>query len=354
MTNGEIISLTGIRGIAALYVVLFHIACDYSNVNFIDNGYISVDLFFILSGFILSYVYQDMFSNGTNLKDYSLYLGNRIARVWPTYIFWTCFAIFYYYRVTFPPLTIISNVFMVQNWGLSKSIVGTGWSLSTEFLVYFVFPFLCSIRKQQRSTIFLLSFSALFLILLAAYYKPHFMVGSQVKNNGLLDIIAFDGMGAICRTLGAFLLGIVAWKLFDNYKSIELRLANFLTALLLTILIFALSMKKLDIIIILTLFVVIPLTGAKNTFLNKLLSSRPFYLLGVISYSLYLSHALFIYKIRIKIHYWLLSYHSLHKIAFEISVFATLLVTIGIACLSYRIIEKPLRNVLRSRLRLRY
>ncbi|MBO2029374.1 acyltransferase [Klebsiella pneumoniae] len=54
-------SLTGIRGIAAIYVVIYHLFHHASDNNFINNGYLSVDLFFILSGFIITHAHRNDF-----------------------------------------------------------------------------------------------------------------------------------------------------------------------------------------------------------------------------------------------------------------------------------------------------
>ncbi|MBW7763324.1 acyltransferase family protein [Enterobacter hormaechei] len=58
----EIRCLTGIRGVAALYVVAYHMLHHDVGITFIKNGYIAVDLFFVLSGFIMTYTYKDYFS----------------------------------------------------------------------------------------------------------------------------------------------------------------------------------------------------------------------------------------------------------------------------------------------------
>lgn len=52
----EIKSLTGVRGIAAVYVVIYNII-NQSESYFINNGYLGVDIFFVLSGYVLSYAH---------------------------------------------------------------------------------------------------------------------------------------------------------------------------------------------------------------------------------------------------------------------------------------------------------
>ncbi len=55
---------------------------------------------------------------------------------------------------------IVSNVLMIQNMGLSSSIIGTGWSLSVEFFAYFFFPFICifTMSKNAYKSLYIFTF----------------------------------------------------------------------------------------------------------------------------------------------------------------------------------------------------
>jgi peptidoglycan/LPS O-acetylase OafA/YrhL len=84
--------LTSFRGIAALWVVLYHYVVVYfSQLNpsqythFVEKGYLAVDLFFMLSGFVLTHVYRRAFSEGI-AKHYKHFLLSRIARLYPLHI----------------------------------------------------------------------------------------------------------------------------------------------------------------------------------------------------------------------------------------------------------------------------
>ena len=79
-------SLTGIRGVAAVWVLFFHLNALFPrlihNSSFITAGYHAVDLFFILSGFILMYVHSQDFIHPTWLKTCEFYAA-RVTRVYP-------------------------------------------------------------------------------------------------------------------------------------------------------------------------------------------------------------------------------------------------------------------------------
>ena len=94
--DNQIRSLTSLRGIAALIIVVHHFSyyalpqlgvmlSVYSY--FFQNGYLAVDLFFILSGFIMTHVYLDRFSAGVSKSTYWQYLRARFARIYPLHLF---------------------------------------------------------------------------------------------------------------------------------------------------------------------------------------------------------------------------------------------------------------------------
>src|SRR3954471_12062210 len=93
--------LTSIRGLAALLVVLFHVHQYLVNIAafapfdaLIANGYLAVDFFLVLSGFIISYRYAADFKSGimTNFHDF---IAKRLARIYPLHAFvMLCFLIF--------------------------------------------------------------------------------------------------------------------------------------------------------------------------------------------------------------------------------------------------------------------
>src|SRR6201995_531982 len=87
-SGGEIVPLTSIRGIAAFFVVLHHIrpADVYLPVpihNFIYHNYFWVDLFFVLSGFVMALTYAHMFSTHYSWSTHWGFLAKRLARIYP-------------------------------------------------------------------------------------------------------------------------------------------------------------------------------------------------------------------------------------------------------------------------------
>ena len=95
MPTGEIKALSGLRIVAALWVVLFHFRPMLQTASprlydalkpILDCGAQGVDLFFILSGFVLTWNYLDRMGETWSVKANLHFLWLRLARVWPIYL----------------------------------------------------------------------------------------------------------------------------------------------------------------------------------------------------------------------------------------------------------------------------
>ncbi|HEX7323431.1 MAG TPA: acyltransferase [Mycobacterium sp.] len=176
--TGEIQALTGLRIIAAVWVVLFHYrpllrqaAPDFTDAlaPILNCGAQGVDLFFILSGFVLAWNYLDRMGPSWSTRATVHFLWLRLARVWPVYLvtlhlaaLWVIFTL----HVGHVPsqevgqLTATSYVrqlLLVQLWfepyfdGTSWD--GPAWSISAEWLAYLLFgPLVLVIYRMVRVT----------------------------------------------------------------------------------------------------------------------------------------------------------------------------------------------------------
>ncbi len=158
-------ALTGLRFFAAFAVVLFH----YSNGatasapawvrNLLSSGFLAVNLFFILSGFILAYNY--LAPGGRINVSWQEFYRARFARIYPVYFFglllYAPFLIMVYLR-DYPPRLILAKAALVapstlalaQAWFPSAAMEwnGPGWSLSVEAFFYLLFPFLAPLADR--------------------------------------------------------------------------------------------------------------------------------------------------------------------------------------------------------------
>src|SRR5580700_567280 len=88
----QLASLTPLRGIAALWVVIFHFCWYFPAVHperytgAVYKGYLAVDMFFVLSGFVITHVYKEGFARRVTGRRYRDFLKARVARIYPLHI----------------------------------------------------------------------------------------------------------------------------------------------------------------------------------------------------------------------------------------------------------------------------
>jgi peptidoglycan/LPS O-acetylase OafA/YrhL len=162
--SGEIKALSGLRIIAAVWVVLFHFrpllfaaAPNFSAAltPVLNCGAQGVDLFFILSGFVLTWNYLDRMGESWSTRATLRFLWLRLARVWPVYLVtmhlaaaWIIFTL----NVGHVPaknanalnaVSYLRQLFLVQLWLQpffdGSSWDGPAWSISAEWLAYLLF-----------------------------------------------------------------------------------------------------------------------------------------------------------------------------------------------------------------------
>lgn len=167
MRTGEIKALSGLRIVAAVWVVLFHFRPWLEQVApgfrsalapVLNCGAQGVDLFFILSGFVLTWNYLDRMGESFSARDTLHFLWLRLARVWPVYLVtlhlaagWILFTL-YVGHVPSPvadqlnAVSYVRQVLLMQLWVQpffdGTSWDGPAWSISAEWLAYLLFGLL--------------------------------------------------------------------------------------------------------------------------------------------------------------------------------------------------------------------
>jgi len=205
--SGEIKALTGLRIFAALWVVLFHFrpllheaapAFASAVAPLLNAGAQGVDLFFILSGFVLTWNYLDTMGQSWSLRGTVRFLWLRLARVWPVYLvtlhlaaLWVVFTFYVGHIPTedtsaFNAVSYIRQLFMVQLWFQpffdGSSWDGPAWSISAEWLAYLLFGVLIMVifrlaQVTRARGLMLLALAAslppvLLLLISGHFYTP--------------------------------------------------------------------------------------------------------------------------------------------------------------------------------------
>lgn len=286
--KNEIKSLTGLRGVMALWVTFFHFFQFKNEIlqNLIGKGYLAVDVFFVLSAFLLTVSYSEKFK-ALEFKKIQIFYKKRINRIYPIYFLSIVFIVLLMGGV--PWLTFFINAGLVQCFFNPNRLLNiVYWSLSTEWMCYLIFPFMLYliIRYKIRGEILIIT--GLLLRLVLPYFPDIYLrsAGSvnMLKSPEYLDIPY--GVNSLIRTIAAYFFGIGVAIL----PRLTLKGKWPVYAVLILSLILLFTTKGLIFIPFLSALIIKQLyTGEKN-YLQMFLEAKPIYILGNISYSLYIIH----------------------------------------------------------------
>ncbi len=221
-------ALTGIRGIAAWGVVLYHVRLSLTALlpapvlAVFAKGYLAVDLFFILSGFVIWYNYAARIADG-GAGAVRLFLWRRFARVWPLHgaILAGFLALALALIATgrdaagYPLAELPLHLLLIQNWGLTGALSWNhpAWSISTELAAYLVFPALVLAARWDRVP------SAVLLALAALLAGGIFLLFSA---NGHADLGADIPALGLWRCLASFAMGCLMCQLWQRWSGARL------------------------------------------------------------------------------------------------------------------------------------
>ncbi len=293
---GEIRAHTGLRGIAALLVVFYHLQFTQPHLPFEDatsffrRGYLMVDLFFILSGFIISYVYTPALGHKLALRPFFL---KRVIRLFPLHLFCLLTLLIgstsqylllnMLGKQTEPLFTnesitaLVSQIFLLNAWFPKEPMWNIpSWSISAELFAYALFPVLAVVlhRGRMAGSVCLIACSLL-------------LYGIIVYDKGSLDVVSG---WAPFRCGAGFMLGMVIHKHRRKFSGLPDGLVGIVqfTGLIGAIVVMAFPMNDGLAIPFFVIFVAV--TWSDKGWLATLLGRSICQYLGRISYSVYLTH----------------------------------------------------------------
>lgn len=284
--------LDGLRGLFALFVVLFHFNKHNAPQFIVDNffvreSYIFVDFFFILSGFVITLSYDQRLSN---LDQFLTFIKRRFIRLYPLLFFSTCMY-WYFVHPHFDQRNIIlalDTLLLTNSTPILSSSIGMNypsWSISSEMISYVLFSISSIMAMQKRKTIVLviLTFGCFGLLFSQENYF-------QTGNFGFVR-------GLACFNLGYF-IHIIAGRKFNIRNETEWVVLIGIIGLMYYH--YTVSLSNPMLIQLLEFFVPIAFATfilvliKTNGFFSQMLQTKPFLFLGKISYSVYLNHAFII------------------------------------------------------------
>lgn len=330
--------LDAFRGLFAMAIVFFHMK-NYNWVTdnaFVNNSDLFVSFFFVLSGFVIAFVYYDKISSKATLLKF---FGNRFRRIYPLHLYaLLVFAAFelsksylhklgYFSEVahsnnTLP--TFLSNLFLLNatpiGGGSGLSWNYPSWSISAEFITYLFFGWLVFFLRKTAQV------KSLAMIII-----PFALIGISYSVNSL-----------VFEAIVGFFLGALVYKIYCKYpflKNINVASGTVLEAGIFSLTLMMVCNKP----VFNDHLYVYPFLFATNIYLfafekgiiSAFLKKNIFQTLGRYSYSIYLNHAIVIEVVN----FILIRFCKLQGTALYIMPFVIAAITIAYSALTYHCIE---------------
>lgn len=305
----ELRALTGARGIAAWLVVLYHIRLSIAGLPgsvllALGKGYLAVDFFFLLSGFVIWLAWHERLRPDHDGRHGAVrrFWIKRIARVWPLHLamLGLAVAIAVVLAVTgrdvgarFPFAELPLHLLLLQDWGFTDRLSWNdpAWSISAEWAAYLLFPALIALLDWRRvpTPAILIALAALFATLDALFLRQGATsLGYDIARMGLARcLIEFAAGTALCAL----------WMRCRERPVVPAILAVAVAVAAVALLVGGIIPETLAVPpAFAALLMALALTS--NSRLNPL-SGRTPHLLGEISFATYLSHFLlfFVFKL---------------------------------------------------------
>jgi len=329
--------IQSLRAVAVLFVFFFH-----SNLNLFSKGYLGVDIFFVISGYVITKQLEEKFFINNKLEIKKFFI-RRILKIIPVYFF--IITVFFFSFLFFGPLTefyffkvklkfiyLFASNFYYLNYNknyfdnIFSDPLNHTWSLGVEMQFYLVFPFFFYLlrnnlkpKKIIKILLCTITLSIALIIYLSKDYNRIFY-STQYRAWEFLQ--------------GAFVYfaGIENAKDNNNQKKfINEEKKSWLIFLLMLLVIFFPNKNNL----IINQFLIVILTSLfiffKNSRTSFFFSNRFLVYLGNISYSFYLWHLPVIYFVNI--------YYKSEK-----TLIASIVITFILGNFSYTLIENRFKR----------
>lgn len=360
-SKGHYEILDGLRGVASILVVAFHVLETYSGDRFhqiINHGYLAVDFFFVLSGFVVAYAYDDRWGKMTQWDFYK----RRLIRLQPMVIMGTVIgaALFYFQACGAFPLINATPVWKmllvmlvgftmlplpismdIRGWQEMHPLNGPAWSLFFEYIANILYAIV--IRRFSKTLL------VIFVFLSACFLVQYLVMGPQGDAIGGWALDKTQLHIGFARLLYPFFAGMLLCRIGKL-----IRIKNAFTVCSLLLIVFF-SIPRLggtdhlwinglyDSFCIIVIFPLVVSIGAGGQITGKY-AIKTCKFLGAISYPLYITHYPLIY-----LHMaWVVN----NKIPMGPGLLGgvvLLIVSVAIAYASLKLYDEPLREWLKRR-----
>lgn len=349
--RASIPSLTGIRGFAALWVLLFHVqmlAPDFGlpllgELQLLRNGWVGVDVFFVLSGFVLFHVHAAGFESIT-ARGLAQFAWLRVFRIYPLATLVLMLIVLLValdpgFAAWYPPgnltaVAFLKTLLLATRWippfhGDWNQPV---WSLSVEIVGYCAFPWLAfALIRARRGW-------ALILIALAGIAAP--MLLAVLAGVPPDDIFEW----AILRMAGCFVAGMALCRLWQLWPALPPRLVG-RASLAAIAAIAVLACTRAGALVDFPFAALIFLLAYQSGPVNRVLASRVALFFGAISFPLYLLHVMPLTWLR-----YAVARGEVAAPLAGVALLALVAALIGLAFVLHRLVEAPIHRWARRNL----
>jgi peptidoglycan/LPS O-acetylase OafA/YrhL len=224
-------ALTGLRGYAALWVLVSHLSFTDSLSSALGerlswrlgNGvlrheYLAVDMFFMLSGFVLTHVHGHEFADRIERRSFVRFLLLRLARIYPLHLVGLFGALAVHVAGPHPLPTsnaggFVLHLLLMASWGFCEGLSwnAPAWSLSSEWLAYLALPsIMLATAGLRRLRIQLFVVGVLFAAFVTLFFSYIVFGVFQFQHN------YSNGVGACGRVMFGAILGSVLRRMFEQ------------------------------------------------------------------------------------------------------------------------------------------
>lgn len=223
--------LTSLRFIAAFWVLLYHfkdhLGLNMGQMGLVADGYLGVDLFFTLSGFILAHVYLTTLEDGR--FGYGGFLKNRLARVYPMHLAALAAMIVLFVGASalgagvgspeaFKLSDLPAHLLMIHAWGATEAVGWNfpSWSISAEWAAYLLFPLVAGLVLKAKRWSGAVALGALALCVASFWALSNLHLVMPGVGRDFSQMTA--QIGAL-RILPSFLLGVALYAFGRNHAA---------------------------------------------------------------------------------------------------------------------------------------